>query len=261
MGPKHSSTAVPKISSAAAPSVSSATTSSQKSSILKSAFAPSQFQLHLFASVIQSFDSQQLRIHDTSSGRLRCQHDTKPGARITSLDWGYYGPDAHDQRQGSDKRKRKRDNAASESAVVAYATSTSEIYFFSPAEAKVVGTLVHGHDRGVRDFKFTPGEYKQGWSIGEDSVLVQWDLVKGQPIRYAVLLYPKIELRLTTLLPDPLIFPILPFQFLLLHRHSLLKFCVHHPPRSQSISPHPKTFRSTDLMHSRTPFTPFSDLV
>ncbi|KIV97803.1 hypothetical protein PV10_01510 [Exophiala mesophila] len=194
MGPKHSSTAVPKISSAASPSVSSATTSSQKSSILKSAFAPSQFQLHLFASVIQSFDSQQLRIHDTSSGRLRCQHDTKPGARITSLDWGYYGPDFHDQRQGSDKRKRKRDNAASESAVVAYATSTSEIYFFSPAEAKVVGTLVHGHDRGVRDFKFTPGEYKQGWSIGEDSVLVQWDLVKGQPIRSINLPDPAISI-------------------------------------------------------------------
>lgn len=191
MGHKNSSTAAPKKSSATAPSVFSATTSSQKSSILKSAFSPSHLQLHLFASVIQSFDSQQLRIHDTSSGRLRCQHDTKPGAKITSLDWGYYGSAFHDQRQGSDKRKRKRDNAVSECAVVAYATSASEIHFFSPAEGKVVGTLVGGHDRGIRDFKFTPGEYKQGWSIGDDSVLVQWDLVKGRPIRYVVQSMPR----------------------------------------------------------------------
>ncbi|KAK5233292.1 Small subunit (SSU) processome component [Exophiala xenobiotica] len=175
MSRKSSSTAAAKNSSAGT-AVSPISATSQKSSVLKSSFAPSQLQLRLFASVIQSFDSQQLRIHDTTTGRLRCQHETRPGSRVTCLDWGYYG-----QKQNK-KRKRGQDKA--EGAVVAYGTSTAEICMFSPAEGKVVGTLSGGHERAVTDFKFSPStEYREGWSIGEDQKLIQWDLSKNQAIR------------------------------------------------------------------------------
>ncbi|KAI1613318.1 hypothetical protein EDD36DRAFT_262014 [Exophiala viscosa] len=175
MSRKSSSNAASKNSSAL--TTGSSSTTAQGSSILKSSFSPSQFQLRLFASVIQSFDSQQLRIHETTTGRLRCQHETRPGSRITSLDWGFNG---RDQKQ---KKKRKRQDN-SEGAVVAYGTSTSDICMFSPAEGKVVGMLSGGHERAVADFKFSPAtDYKEGWSVGEDAKLVQWDLSKNKAIR------------------------------------------------------------------------------
>lgn len=179
--------------------MSSISATSQKSSVLKSSFAPSQLQLRLFASVIQSFDSQQLRIHDTTTGRLRCQHETRPGSRITCLDWGYYGAAYRDQKQN---KKRKRGQDKTEGAVVAYGTSTSEICMFSPAEAKVIGTLSGGHERTVTDFKFSPStDYREGWSIGEDQKLIQWDLSKNQAIR--TLNIPEAVNVLATPSPNP----------------------------------------------------------
>ena len=177
MGRKDSQSGPSKSSAGAAVTASN----SRKSSVLKSAFAPSQFQLHLFASVIQSFDSHQLRIHDTASGRLRSHHESK--SKITSLDWGYYGA-AYRERQQS-KKKRKRDQSGNDGAVVVYGTSTSQICMFSPIEGRIVGTLAGGHERGVKDFKFSTVDYLQGWSIGEDAKLVQWDLTNDQPTRSA----------------------------------------------------------------------------
>lgn len=186
MSRKSSSNAATKNSSAGT-AVSSVSATSQKSSVLKSSFSPSQLQLRLFASVIQSFDSQQLRIHNTTTGRLRCQHETKPGSRITCLDWGYYGRDQKQQK----KRKRDQDNA--EGAVVAYGTSTAEICMFSAAEGKVVGTLSGGHERPIADFKFSPAtSYQEAWSIGEDANLIQWDLTNGRPLRLVILLRPPL---------------------------------------------------------------------
>lgn len=166
------------------PVVSSVTTSSQRSSVLKSAFAPSQLQLHLFASVIQSFDSQQLRIHETTTGRLRCQHEIKAGSKVSCLDWGYWGAAYRIQRQASLKKKRKRDQDNHQGAVVAYGTNTSEICIFSPTEGKIVGTLTGAHERSVTDFRFSPSDYNDAWSLGDDVKLVQWDLSENQPIRF-----------------------------------------------------------------------------
>lgn len=180
MGRKDVQSAVSKISSASAPAVT-AGVSTRKSSILRSAFAPSQFQLHLFASVIQSFDGHQLRIHDTTSGHLRSSHQTKSGSKITCLDWGYYG--AAYQERLQTKKKRKRDQNNNDGAVVAYGTNSAEIGIFSPAEGRIVQTLTGGHERGIRDFKFSSGDYLQAWSVGEDAKLVQWDLTSNQPIR------------------------------------------------------------------------------
>ncbi len=184
MGRKSSSVAVSKNSSASAPAMSSTKASSQRSSVLKSAFAPSQLQLRLFASVIQSFDSQQLRIHDTTTGRLRCQHETRPGTKINCLEWGYYGASYREQHSSTPKKKRKREQDPNEGAVVAYGTNTAEICIFSPSEGKTVQTLHGGHERSVLDFKFSRTDYQEGWSIGDDGKLVQWDLIKDQPIRY-----------------------------------------------------------------------------
>lgn len=180
MGRKSAPAAVSKISSASSPAT---TASSRTTSVLKSVFAPSQFQLHLFASVIQSFDSHQLRIHDTTTGRLRCQHDTRPGTKITCLDWGYYGAAYREQRQSPSKKKRKRNQDNIDGAVIAFGTNGSEICMLSPTEGKIVGILSGAHERGVRDFKFSLSDYLQGWSIGEDAKLIQWDLTKDQQIR------------------------------------------------------------------------------
>lgn len=185
MGKKASRPPAAKSSSAA---VSGGSNAGNKSSILRSSFAPSDYQLALFASVIQGLEGQHLRIHDTNTGRLQCEHVLGPRETVTSLDWGYYQSKPKEQ----SKKKRKRHSGANGGAdgfdqgdvVVAFGTSASDIRFYSPTEDKIVGTLSGGHEKGVKDFKFTfnrPGQ--EGWSIGGDSKLVQWDLRTGKPTK------------------------------------------------------------------------------
>ncbi|KAI4186390.1 MAG: hypothetical protein LQ346_005690 [Caloplaca aetnensis] len=180
------------LSKASAPAASSNTQSITKSSILQSSFAPSYFQLALFASVVRGLDSQQIRIHDTASGRLRCEHAIAPKATINCLDWGYYGDRPWEDHQRDLKKKRKRteqvngvanvDNA--QDVVLAFGTSDSDVHFYSPAAAKVIGTLKNAHTQGIRDFKFVDaGRGAEGWSIGGDGKLVHWDLRKGKSTR------------------------------------------------------------------------------
>ncbi|KMU77314.1 U3 small nucleolar RNA-associated protein 5 [Coccidioides immitis RMSCC 3703] len=128
---KRSRGPVSKISAAAAASSGTQITVN-KSSVIRSSFSPSEYQLALFASVIQGLDAQHLRVHDVNSGRLRCEHAVNPKEVITSLDWGYHGDADRDQHL---KKKRKRSSGvnavvdASEpgDAVVAFGTNTSEI--------------------------------------------------------------------------------------------------------------------------------------
>jgi hypothetical protein len=182
-----------KISSAASPAVSSQTQSVQKSAVIRSAFSPSEFQLALFASVIHGLESQHLRIHDTNTGRLRFDHAIGSKASINSLDWGHFGRKGSDHDEQPHKKKRKRNEQVNgivpaeevQDVVVALGTSDSDIQMFSPTENKIVGILRGGHDRGVRDFKFTrQAPCTEGWSIGGDGKLVQWDLRRSRSIRY-----------------------------------------------------------------------------
>jgi WD40 repeat protein len=78
------------------------------------------------------------------------------------------------------------DDSAASDVVVAFGTSTSEIRMYSPAEDKVIDCLSGVHERGIKDFKFTAQKHGQeGWSIGGDGKLVQWDVRKSRSIRYA----------------------------------------------------------------------------
>ncbi|PWY87270.1 NUC189-domain-containing protein [Aspergillus sclerotioniger CBS 115572] len=188
MGKKASRAPATKTSSAASLAASGLTYTGNKSSILKASFAPSEYQLALFASVIQGLDGQHIRIHDTNTGRLQCEHALGPKETVTSLDWGYY-PSGKNRDQHS-KKKRKRhsdvngDGFDQGDVVVAFGTSASEIRMYSPVEDKIVGTLANGHEKGIRDFKFTSSRSGQeGWSIGGDNKLVQWDLYTGQRTR------------------------------------------------------------------------------
>ncbi len=186
---------VSNISSAANPASSSTTQTANKSSILRSSFSPSRLQLSLFASVIQDFDSQHLRIHATTTGRLLCDHAIGSKASITCLDWGYHGTNYHGQHHKEPHKKRKRsgeqingDSAISvedsSDAVIAFGSSESEIHLFSPTESKVRRILRDTHTHGVRDFKFANyGLDGEGWSIAGDGNLVQWDLRKGEVLR------------------------------------------------------------------------------
>ena len=68
--------------------------------------------------------------------------------------------------------------------VVALGTSDSEVHMFSPAEAKIMGSLSEAHTQGIRDFKFTDnGVQAEGWSLGGEGRLMQWDLRKNKVIR------------------------------------------------------------------------------
>lgn len=191
MGKKASRPPASKTSSAASPAVSGQTYTGNKSSILHAAFAPSEYQLALFASVIQGLDSQHLRIHDTNTGRLQCEYVLDPKEMVTSMDWGCYSGRQKGQQQSKKKRKRPSDvNGAGDGleqgdVVVAFGTSSSDVRIYSPVENKIVTSLTDGHDKGVRDFKFTANRSAQeGWSIGGDNKLVQWDLRTGQSLRY-----------------------------------------------------------------------------
>ncbi|KAL3452496.1 Dip2/Utp12 family-domain-containing protein [Aspergillus insuetus] len=186
MGKKSSQKPASKTSSTAALAVADLTNTGNKSSILKASFAPSDYQLALFASVIQGLDGQNLRIHDTNTGRLQCEHGLGPKESVTSLDWGYY---AGRKEQSKKKRKRQSDvNGANDGldqgdVVVAFGTNTSDIRMYSPSEDKIVGSLTGGHTGGVKDFKFTADRPQEGWSVGGDNKLIQWNLVTGQRTR------------------------------------------------------------------------------
>ncbi|KAL3479856.1 Dip2/Utp12 family-domain-containing protein [Aspergillus californicus] len=182
MGKKSAQKPASKTSTASL-AVADFTTTGNQSSILKASFAPSDYQLALFASVIHGLDGQNLRIHDTNTGRLQCEHGLAPKELVTSLDWGYYAG-----RKEQTKKKRKRhsdvngtnDGLDQGDVVVAFGTNTSDIRMYSPAEDKIIGTLTGGHTGGVKDFKFTADQPQEGWSIGGDNKLVQWDLITGQ---------------------------------------------------------------------------------
>ena len=181
------------ISSAANPAASSIVQSGAKSSILKSSFCPSLLQLSLFASIIQGLDSQHLRIHDTTTGRLQCEHAIGSKATVTCLDWGYYGENQPNRQHQESNKKRKRNelvngntlNGRARIITIALGTTDSEIQLFSPAEARILGTLKGAHTQGIRDFKFADhGLHSEGWSIGGDGKLVQWGLKTGKALRY-----------------------------------------------------------------------------
>lgn len=92
------------------------------------------------------------------------------------------------------KKKRKRNHEVNGEAggdvVVAFGTSDSEIHMFSLAEDKVVGKLHGAHTQGIRDFKFTNGkDAAEGWSLGGDGKLAQWDLRTGTSTRCVLRVY------------------------------------------------------------------------
>ena len=176
-----------KVSSFIASAATSTTQTVHKSSVLQSRFAPSEFQISLFASTIQSFEGQRLRIHSTITGRLHCEHSINSKATINCLDWGHYGKDHNERRNQESANKRKRSEDANgflldpKNVVVAFGTSESEIHLFSPSESKIVHVLRGEHTQGVRDFRFaSAGSELKGWSVGGDGKIVQWDLRTGK---------------------------------------------------------------------------------
>ena len=192
-GKKASKRAVPNVSSAAGLPPSASSSKVGTSSVLHSAFSPSALQLSLFASVIQSLDSDQLRIHDTVTGALRCEHRPQR-TKITCLDWGYYGG-RHGDPETSRKKRRKLDrvNGASSThgdIVVGLGTSRPEVELFSPTQSKVIATLKDGHTRGILNFKFEDfGRSSKAWTLGGDEKLVQWDVWQRSIIRCVIRLH------------------------------------------------------------------------
>ena len=184
------------ISSVANPASSSTISLANRSSILKSSFSPPQFQTSLFASVIYGIDSQHLRIHETSNGRLLSDLVIGPRASVSCLTWGEYATGHANRQEANRKRKRATPingdsvDRATGDLTLAFGTSDSDIQFYSPAATKIVGTLSSGHTQGIRDFKFAPHRAGgEGWSIGGDAQAVLWDLKTSRPLRTIPLPY------------------------------------------------------------------------
>ncbi|MCJ1312332.1 Small subunit (SSU) processome component [Agyrium rufum] len=191
MGKKQSGPrAVPKVSSAAAINLSSSSQTSYGSSILRSSFAPSQYQLSLFAAVLQSLDSQHLQVYNANTSKLQCDHSIGPKTSITCLEWGRY-PRRGPTKSIEPSRKRRKtasgkntSNVEDSDVVIAYGTGGTKLQFYSPAEARIIDTLDLEHEQGIRDFKFAEFEGSlEGWSLGGDGKLKQWNLRKHANIR------------------------------------------------------------------------------
>ena len=187
---KHPKVHASKISSKADLSASSKTQVASQSAILQSAFSPPRYHFPWFASVIQVIGVQHLRVHDTVTGHLRCHLPIPPKTTVTCLDWGSYGKSNSGKETSSKKRKRDGlvNGAGIEKGadvVLAYGTNHAEIKLYSPAKAEVVGALEGIHTQGIKLFRFSTAEGRpaEGWSLGGDGKLVQWDLRKCTSIR------------------------------------------------------------------------------
>ena len=162
------------------------------SSILKTSFCPSALQLSLFASVIQSLDTHQLRIHDTLTGELKCEY-SPPREHITCINWASCGHRTNFSGSQPAKKKRRRQEAVegangNNGAVIAIGTKRNYIELFSPFESKIVGVLNPAHDSGTQDFKCQHyGSGSQACSLGLDGSLILWDLSAKVQVRYGSL--------------------------------------------------------------------------
>lgn len=186
---KHTTRVAPNVSTATSLSTANATYQANASVIQKTAFAPSRFQLALFASVIEGLHGPQVRAHDSVTGKLQSQYDTH-ASHVYSLDWGYLGGGAAAASGPLSTKKRKRldevngIDASRNHVVIAAATNRSEIQFFSAAGTHATTSLQTPHASGVKDFKFTKyGLSEEGWSLGMDKKLVQWNLRDQAAIR------------------------------------------------------------------------------
>ena len=179
-----------------APSTSSKTGSKTsqggRSSILKTSFCPSALQLSLFASVIHSLDTHQLRVHDTVTGDLKCEY-SPIRARINCIGWGSCGHRTKDPgSQPAKKKRRKQETVETTSgdngAVIAIGTNGNSIELFSPFEYRIVGALDPAHDSGTRDFRFKNyGPDSRACSLGMDGSLILWDINAKVQLRYGSL--------------------------------------------------------------------------
>ncbi|KAI5791743.1 WD40-repeat-containing domain protein [Peziza echinospora] len=183
----------------------------QPSTVLLSSFSPSNLGQSLFASTILGLDAQRLRIHDTTTGRLRCEYVFEKGSSCNSLAWGSTpaeSEDAADKKNKKKKRKRLSDSTgeatqAESTIVLALGMNKGTILLFSSTEGKIVGSLEGAHAGEVTAFQFSETDNNKGWSCGTDGKLVEWDLRQRLAIR-------------TTPLPDAAIRTISPASPLVL---------------------------------------------
>jgi len=164
--------------------------STSSSALTVSAFSPPALRLSLFASVVHGLDAYHLRIHDTNTGRLRCEHIFEKGVSINSLSWGSLP--SKDKKSAKKKRKRLSNGTAAtedetKNAVVAAATNRGTVILFSPSEGAVVGVLEGEHIAAVKYFIFSE-EGGRGWSCGVDAKLVEWDIGRKLSLTYVITL-------------------------------------------------------------------------
>ncbi|KAF8454507.1 WD40-repeat-containing domain protein [Terfezia claveryi] len=173
--------------------------SATSSTILSSSFSPSHLRLSLFASMVFGLDAQRLRIHDTTTGRLRCEHVFDKGAVCNSIAWSILpAVDLKDDGKTKKKKRKRMSTSMGDSsehdgtAVLALGMNKGNILLYSPTEGTLVGSLDAAHTGEVTSFKFSdsPG---RGWSCGTDGKLVEWDLRRKTTLRIVSLPDPSIR--------------------------------------------------------------------
>ena len=164
--------------------------STTSSSILHSSFSPSHLRLSLFASTVLGLDTQRLRVHDTTTGKLRCEYVFDKGNVCNSIAWSNLPADNLEGDGKTKKKKRKRTSTTSGdrmehdgTTVLALGMNKGNILLYSPTEGSLVGSLDGAHTGEVTSFKFSD-KLGRGWSCGTDGKLVEWDLRHKTALRY-----------------------------------------------------------------------------
>ncbi|KAH6576126.1 hypothetical protein BASA60_004681 [Batrachochytrium salamandrivorans] len=112
------------------------------------------------ASVSPALDASRLVVFNTASGVHTADYTTPAGALCSHVAFG----------------KLK------EQLLVSLSLSTGSILIYSVSSGTLLLTLDNGHRAPVAGFVFHPTGRK-GYSIGEDGLLVEWDLKKGRSSR------------------------------------------------------------------------------
>ncbi|KAI8922731.1 WD40-repeat-containing domain protein [Entophlyctis helioformis] len=120
------------------------------------ALSPSSGAVTHVAAVTPALDAARLVVYGTADASHAADYTTPAGSLCSSVAFG----------------KHK------EQILVALPLSTGSILVYSVSAGTLLLTLANGHRGPVVDFCFSPVSRK-GFSIGDDGLLVEWDLKKG----------------------------------------------------------------------------------
>lgn len=114
-----------------------------------------------------------LRIWNTVSGVL--EHEYQPAEHLTATTSCIrYSPHTPKNNKG------QKNDDTNKNSLIAMGTLAGTIILYSPEKREVIATLEHGSPNAVLDIAW--GGPRRLFSIGDDNIVVEWDIVTGKKI-------------------------------------------------------------------------------